>query len=288
MSFYDPNDEFETFFAPTQISLFGKPFNSLRYVRESMQEAFEPMNPAPPPNELRIPPRRIERTLRKEAYDTKGESIPKIFARIYSFAYEGHYYKLPRPLLFLVSGKGFLTTKSEKQAEYERQMKEKSARSQASVAAGSGGSRTDTANSSTAEGKPNPGQPDKAMDTALPADRPRKEMPDAQRRPEKVDTSSGRLAFDTRVVGLDARDWQFSDDLRVWHVDKKDLAVCLDVEIGNYGEILLDSMIASGGGRGASARGDVVSRGDVTSRGDVVSRGAGSFRGDVIGPHQNR
>ena len=78
---------------------------------------------------------------------------------------------------------------------------------------------------------------------------------------------------------MEARDWDFSSDIMVWAVDRKDLTVCLDVEIGNYQEILLDSMIASD-----RREEDRASR----SRGDLIGRGAGSFRGDMIGPHQNK
>jgi len=47
--------------------------------------------------ELPMPPKRIERKLRQDKQS---------FARIYSFSFEGHYYRLPRPLLFLLSGPG--------------------------------------------------------------------------------------------------------------------------------------------------------------------------------------
>ena len=241
-------NDVESFLYPTRIWLFGKPFNSLRYVREDMAGEFENYranfvdSKAGLTGQLRMPPGRLERTLRKQRYDdndTAGnDPLAKRFARIYSFSYEGHFYKLPRPLLFLVHGVG--------KPVYE------------TVAEGNEASR-----------------------------RMRSAWPTPGERPEPRDPL-GRQAFLTRLSGLDVREWHFSDDLFVWKVDRKDLAVCLDVEVGNYQEILLDSMIASGGNRAAGSRGDVVSRGDMVSRGDVVSRGAGSFRGDIIGPHQNR
>ena len=307
MPFPNVNSEFETLFEPTRMWLFGKPFKSIAYVPEEMwgmdegksfaadpsNENVDPdpllpsaeqdtsrdvsnwdppssQNTAPPqgaagaspqnaasarpqsrhvrrqqaaaggaqasqtprpqhtpaanefktyqapkPNdpgypELPMPPRRIERKLRQP---DQG------FARIYSFSFEGHYYRLPRPLLFLLSGAG--------------------------------------------------------------------------RRPDEDPTAwdfwDRHLAFSTKFAGTAGKEWQFSDDLRVWAVDRKDLAVCLDVEIANYQELLLDSMIAAR--RGTSSRGDMVSRGDVVGRGDggTASRGAGAgaFRGDMIGPHQN-
>jgi hypothetical protein len=293
MPFPNVNSEFETLLEPTRIWLFGKPFKSIRYVPEEMwglrqgsEGAEKPTDPLKPedlvpsksastphdtskwtpdfqallpeeqrraseqraklspkeeeaamreearrrlseePREYRanefkryrtptgdrdidMPPRRIERKLRQD---------DQRFARIYSFSFEGHYYRLPRPLLFLLSG---------------------------------------------------PGQ-----------------RPDEDRKAQGM--FERHVAFTTKLSGTVGREWQFSDDIRVWAVDRKDLAVCLDVEVANYHELLLNSMVARGG---TSSRGDMVSRGDVVGRGDggTVSRGAGAgaFRGDMIGPHQN-
>ena len=294
MPFPNVNSEFETLLEPTRIWLFGKPFKSIKYVPEEMaglkqgtEGAEKPTDPVKPedmvpsrslnthrdtskwtpdfqallpeeqrqrttekppeklseeeainkrqeaikrlteePSEYRanefkryrtpagdrdmeMPPRRIERKLRQD---------DQRFARIYSFSFEGHYYRLPRPLLFLLSG---------------------------------------------------PGQ-----------------RPDEDRKAEGM--FERHVAFSTKMSGTAGRDWQFADDIRVWAVDRKDLAVCLDVEVANYHELLLNSMVA---GRGSASRGDMVSRGDVVGRGDGGSAprgaGAGAFRGDMIGPHQN-
>lgn len=189
----------ETFFEPTRLRLFGKPFAALTYDRDAMKDEFVKYTAPAQDQDLAMPPRRIERTLRRGTGP---------FARIYSFSFEGHYYKLPRPLLFLVTGKG-----------------------------------------------------------------------------EKVE-------FDAKTTGIEARDWKFSEDLRVWTVDRKDLALCLDVEVANYEQLLLDSMIAfeeEMAARGsASARGSAVARGSASARGSVAARGSASFRGSMLGPHQER
>src|SRR5439155_26928744 len=46
----------------------------------------------------------VEAQLTKTA---TGDSLPPCFARIYGFAYEGTYYELPWPALFLVHGDGY-------------------------------------------------------------------------------------------------------------------------------------------------------------------------------------
>ena len=210
----------ETFFEPTRIWLFGKPFTALTYNRAAMNNEFADYVAPARGEPLPTPPKRIDRTLRRQ--DGPKHDLAPILARIYSFSYEGYYYKLPRPLLFLLNGDG------------QRR----------------------------------------------------------HRQPEGQRDHSG-VHFDTKFTGLEAKDWNFSDDIRVWQVDRKDLTVCLDVEIGNYQEVLLDTMIAWRRG-GASSRGDMASRGDMSfrgdmsSRGDMASRGDMSFRGDMIGPHQGR
>lgn len=237
MPFPNVRPDFETLFEPTRIWLFGKPFPTIEYVQTSMTGAgdvagagadathaneFAPYTAPVAGTELGMPPRRIERALRRRQPNAAQNqpAVEPIFARIYSFSFEGHYYNLPRPLLFLVYGDG-------------------------------------------------------AVNNA--------------RRPEEPRVAGG-VPFNTKFIGIEAKDWIFSDDIRMWQVDKKDLAVCLDVEVGNYQEVLLDSMVAfeeETASRGAVAgRGAVASRGAAASRGAVASRGAASFRGAMVGPHQ--
>jgi hypothetical protein len=219
MPFPDVDPLIETFFEPTRIFLFGKQFAGLIYdpapmrdPRPGQAEAEWSTYPPDALDKLGMPPSRLERTLRRLG----SEEAQSGFARIYSFSFEGHYYKLPRPQLFLVAGPG--------------------------------------AN------------------------------------PQQV--ADGAMQFNTRRVGLEGKDWHFSEDIRVWAVDKKDLAICLDMEIGNYEQLLLESMMAfeeEMSSRGAaSARGAVSARGAASARGAVSARGAASFRGAMVGPHQER
>ena len=99
-----PNLElgFETFFEATRILLFGKPFLSLTYNRESMSgvgatpgdggkvgggfdpahaDEFTPYDTSATPtgtDDSQMPPKRIERTLRKQRYvkDSAGNLVP--------------------------------------------------------------------------------------------------------------------------------------------------------------------------------------------------------------------
>ena len=208
--------DFETFFEPSRIWLFGKPFKSLTYDRSSMSDEWVPydVSTAPGADGSAMPPRRIERSLRRQ--QPAVTPVVPIFARIYSFSFEGHYSKLPRPLLFLVYGDGATNEKYDPEKDV-----------------GGGG-------------------------------------------PKKV------RPFNTKFTGIEARDWNFADDIRMWGVDRRDVAVCLDVEVRPYQEVLLDSQVAfeeEMGSRGSPGPG---------SRGSAASRGSASFRGSILGPHQGR
>ena len=108
----------ENLFAPSAIKLFGREFKGL--------SVNQPLTGDSPPLEARarVPidkiqeklehrqgyrqaPGRLERALRKVAANEKDESKNHArFARICGFSYEGQYYELPRPVLFLVYGPG--------------------------------------------------------------------------------------------------------------------------------------------------------------------------------------
>jgi hypothetical protein len=215
----------ETFLEPTRIFLFGKPFPTLEYNPTPMSggagtravspdEEFDAYTvsiqtsgedreaEATVQVDLPIPPGPVEQAFREVEDDG-------IFARIYGFSFEGHYYKMPRPLLFLVRG--------------------------------------DNARS---------------------------------RIPEET-AAGGERQFNTRFTGVEGKDWQFGSDIRVWAVDKHDIAVCLDLEIGRYDEVLLQSFTA--GQEESGFRSAAASRSALASRSSAVS-----FRSAVVGPHQDR
>jgi hypothetical protein len=102
-------------------------------------------------------------------------------ARIYSFSYEGAYYDLPRPALFLVHGTGVLVTSVSPKS-----------------AAGVGAPTSAIA----------PGEPS--------------------------------------LSGVAAADFQFADGIMAWSYDKADHTIRMDVETGEFEDVLLN-MYFSGG-----------------------------------------
>jgi hypothetical protein len=202
MPFPNIDPSIETFLEPTRILLFGKPFPTLRYDPNPMiqpapgrESEFEPYASVPAGADLPMPPGRVEQALR--LVGDQG-----IFARIYGFSHEGSYYKMPRPVLFLVRGEGV-----------------------------------------------------------------------RQRAPEDP-LENGATRFTTRFTGVEAKDWHFGTDIRVWAVDKHDIAVRLDIEIGDFDQVLLQSLAA---GRDESA-----------FRSHGYARGAANFQSRMFGPHQER
>ena len=118
----DTSDTSENLFTPSAIKLFGREFKGLS-VNQGDVDGGGPLGKAriPPKvvqDELKTKqyeqhPGRLERALRKVAWDepTMGTNYAR-FARIYSFSYEGQYYELPSPVLFLVYGQGTLVDDS--------------------------------------------------------------------------------------------------------------------------------------------------------------------------------
>ncbi len=108
----------ENLFTPSAIKLFGREFEGLS-VNEGKLDGTGPLGKARIPHkdvqtELKTKqyeqhPGRLGRALRKMDPDPSETNMDKLyarFARIYSFSYEGQYYELPRPVLFLVYGQG--------------------------------------------------------------------------------------------------------------------------------------------------------------------------------------
>ena len=110
-------------------------------------------------------------------------------ARIYSFSYEGAYYDLPQPALFLVHGEGLLVTNA------SPKNKEGGGAPGSSIA---------------------PGEPS--------------------------------------LTGVAAADFQFADGIRVWSYDKADHTIRMDVETGQFEDVLLNMFFGGGGPAVSGAR----------------------------------
>lgn len=87
-------------------------------------------------------------------------------------------------------------------------------------------------------------------------------------------------------AGLEAQDWDFASDILAWPVDKADNAICLDLLIGRFDDVLLGQVALAQDD--ATARSALASRSAATSRSAAVFRSAATFRSAMIGPHQDR
>jgi hypothetical protein len=95
---------FETLLSPSNILLYGRVLADITFT-------FQPptTNVPPPPPDTGQPPPRLggNNFLQGQLAAHAGDTLraPRL-ARIYGFAYEGHYYDLPKPAIFLVHGPG--------------------------------------------------------------------------------------------------------------------------------------------------------------------------------------
>jgi hypothetical protein len=94
----------ETLLSASGVLLYGREVEDLQLTyRDPTTDLPDPETDEPPP---RLGGNRfLQRQLGAHANDEKRK--PRI-ARIYGFSFEGHYYDLPRPALFLVHGEGTL------------------------------------------------------------------------------------------------------------------------------------------------------------------------------------
>lgn len=96
----------ETLLSPSSILLYGRVVQDLQFL-PAVHQGPGPqglnVNQPQGPNALQPPPPRqgMNNFLQRQLADPNA-----MLARIYGFSYEGHYYDLPKPAIFLVHGPG--------------------------------------------------------------------------------------------------------------------------------------------------------------------------------------
>jgi hypothetical protein len=178
----------ETLLSPSNVLLYGKIVEDLQIVQVK--------------NNPRHSPFIVARTGGNSELESQlSEKTAPYFARIYGFSYEGTYYDMPQPPLFLVHGEG----------------------------------EPVTMNSPAKEG--------------------------AERA-----TNPARSPPDPSLGGVAAAEFQFSDGLRAWSYDKCDHTIRMDVEAGEFQDVLLSSFFGNSGPAvsGAHVSGAHVSGGRVS------------------------
>ncbi len=161
----------ETLLSPSNILLFGRELKDLRIEQECKDGNPDRHTP------FTVPRKGANRQLE----DQLAAKEAKI-ARIYGFSYEGTYYDLPRPALFLVHGPGLLVTNV------------------------------------------------------------------SPKNSEGVGVPGGSIApGEPSLTGVAAADFQFADGLMVWSYDKADHTIRMDVETGEFEDVLLNMFFGGGG-----------------------------------------
>jgi hypothetical protein len=95
--------DFETLLSPSNILLYGRVLADITFNFQA-----PPVN-VPSPDKGESPPRLGGNNFLQNQLSPPGVVPPGLeprLARIYGFSYEGHYYDLPKPAIFLVHGPG--------------------------------------------------------------------------------------------------------------------------------------------------------------------------------------
>jgi hypothetical protein len=174
----------ETLLSPSNILLYGR-----------VVEDLDIVTPAAAHGGARHSPFVGDRTGGNLDLETQLIDTDALFARIYGFSFEGAYYDLPRPALFLVHGPGELVT-------------------------------------------------------TAPSPRRAIEGP----KPPPPDPQQARAPGEPSLTGVAAADFQFVDGLMVWSYDKADHTIRMDVEAGEFEDVLLNMFFGAGGPAVSGAR----------------------------------
>lgn len=170
----------ETLLSPSNILLFGRVVEDLVIQRSATGGAGHS-------------PFVVDRTGGDRNLENRLTHDNPTIARIYSFSYEGGYYDLPQPALFLVHGPGERVTK----------------------------------------------------------------VPVSRREPvkgEARDPLPARAPGEPSLTGLAAADFQFVDGIMAWSYDKADHTIRMDVETGEFEDVLLNMFFGRGGPAVSGAR----------------------------------
>jgi hypothetical protein len=171
----------ETLLSPSNVLLFGKIVEDLQVVQVMNNPTHSPFI--------------IARTGGNGQLESQlAEDTKPFIARIYGFSYEGTYYDMPQPPLFLVHGLGEPVTLNSPPVE-------------------------------PVEGE----------------------------RTERT-TNPARSPSDPSLSGVAAAEFQFSDGLRAWSYDKCDHTIRMDIEAGEFQDVLLSPFFGDGGSAVSRAR----------------------------------
>lgn len=96
----------ETLLSTSAVLLYGRKVLDLQLVQQATATIPGTTEPCPDPIDTHPQGLGANDFLRKQLDDQETGRPPPTLARIYAFSYDGHYYDLPSPAIFLVHGDG--------------------------------------------------------------------------------------------------------------------------------------------------------------------------------------
>jgi len=185
-------------------------------------------------------------------------------ARIYAISYEGTFYNLPKPAIYLVHGPGRLVAGAGKRRHTGRG----ETAAAAAVAAGAAAEAAAEAAAGTAAGAAAGAAAEAAVEAVAMAVAEDAHLP-------TVD--------DTGVI---AEDFDLESDVHVWEYDKGDFTLRIDIASGTFDDILLEATLSVTARDALVSRSDLTSRSDLASRSDLTSRSDVTSRSDLTARHR--
>jgi hypothetical protein len=226
----------ENLLAPTNIILFGRVFPGL--------------NIANVPATLGA-----NRFLREQLMAGGGAANAPGFARIYAISYEGTFYNLPKPAIYLVHGPG---------SPVRGRGKTRHPGPAGTIEAGAQG----------AHAAAGVGAPAKAAAGGVAAGVAAQAAAEAANQPTVDDT------------GVIAEDFDLESDVLFWEYDKGDFTLRIDITSGTFDDVLLEAALSVTARDALVSRSDLTSRSDLASRSDLTSRSDITSRSDLTARHR--
>ncbi len=222
----------ENLLSPTNINLFGRVF-PLQVDQANLPAALG-----------------ANHFLRNQLAENGGNVANQAqFARIYAISYEGTFYNLPKPAIYLVHGPGRAVRGAGKRRHTG------AAAALAAAAEGGAGAAAGAAAQAAAGA---------AAEAVVEADN----------QPTVDDT------------GVIAEDFDLESDVLVWEYDKGDFTLRIDIASGTFDEILLEATLSVTARDALVSRSDLTSRSDLASRSDLTSRSDVTSRSDLTARHR--
>jgi hypothetical protein len=205
------------------------------------------------------------------------------FARIYAISYEGTFYNLPKPAVYLVHGPGRTVGSAGKTRQTVAAAGAAAAAVTAVLAAAAPGAHPNAGAASAAAAAATSAG---VAGAAAAADAAGAGVPAANQAAVQAAAEAAAIPPTITDSGVVAEEFDLESDVRVWEYDKGDFTLRIDIASGTFDEILLEAALSVTARDALVSRSDLTSRSDLASRSDLTSRSDVTSRSDLTARHR--